>query len=183
MSEHIHLVASDWDVAPLQQQLAAHPDLWDQHRHRTQAYASPHSGVSDIWVRYRDFSQYDGDARAFHSGEHESVWYPCLSQISAAWSLARKVRRLSGKPMLGGVLITRIAPGGRVEPHIDAGWHAASHEKYIVQIKGDQKQAFCFEDGELRANDGDVYSFRNDVPHWVTNDSERERISLIVCVR
>lgn len=179
----IRLVDRGWDVSALQQQLAANPELWNQHRHRTQAYESPHSGVSDIWVRYRAFDQFDGDVHAFHSGEHESAWYPCIAQIPAAWSLARRVRRLSGKDHLGGVLITRVAPGGRVEPHVDTGWHAESHEKYIVQIKGDQRQAFCFDEAEFRAEDGDVYWFRNDVRHWVTNESDRERISLIVCVR
>jgi quercetin dioxygenase-like cupin family protein len=178
----IGLVAQGWDVAALQKQLADHPELWDQHRHRTIGYG-PHGGVSDIWVRYRDFAQFDGDPVAFHSGEHESVWYPCIAQIPAAWSLARKVRRLSGKQRLGGVLITRIPPGGEVKPHIDRGWHAESHEKYIVQVKGGDRQAFCFEGEELRANDGDVYWFRNDRSHWVTNESDRERISLIVCVR
>lgn len=182
MGECIRLVARGYDVAPLADQLAKHPELWDEHRHRTVGYG-PHGGVQDVWVRYRDFAEFTGDVPAFHTGEHVSQWYPCIAKIPAAWSLARKVRRLSGRARLGGVLITRIPPGGTVKPHVDIGWHAESHEKYIVQVKGDQRQAFCFEGEELRADDGDVYWFRNDRSHWVANDSDRERISLIVCVR
>lgn len=178
----IRHMGGGWDVAPLVKQLADHPELWNQHQHRTMGYG-PHGGVSDIWVRYRDFAQFDGDPAAFHSGEHESVWYPCISVIPAAWSLARKVRRRVGAERIGGVLLTRIPPGGEVKPHIDRGWHAEAHEKYIVQVKGNEDQAFCFDGEELRAETGDLYWFRNDRTHWVTNEGSEERISLIVCLR
>lgn len=173
-------VASGFNVGPLQEQLDAAPELWNEHRERTQAYA--HSKVSDVWVRYRDFAEFDGDMAAFNE-PHASAWYPGVTKIPSAWSLARKVKRLAGAETLGGVLITRIPPGESVKPHIDGGWHAGHYRKFGVQVKGDQRQAFCFEGAELRANDGDVYEFRNDVLHWVTNDSDRERITLIVCVR
>ena len=178
----IWLIAQGWEVAPLQQQLAAHPELWDEHRARTVIYEGPHGDVSDIWVRYRDFAEFSGDLAAFNEA-HASVWYPSVEKIPAAWSLARKVQRFTGCQTLGGVLITRVRPGGQVKPHIDGGWHAGHYRKVAVQVKGDQQQAFHFDDCELRANDGYVYEFRNDVTHWVTNDSERERITLIVCVR
>jgi hypothetical protein len=178
----IRLVASGLDVKPLQDQLQAHPELWNQHRERTEFYGTPHGDVSDIWVRYNAWANYTGDWPAFHN-EHASVWYPCITDIPAAWSLARKVQRMAGAATLGGVLITKVRPGGRVEPHIDGGWHAAHYRKFGLQVMGDQQQAFCFDGCELRADDGDLYEFRNDVTHWVINDSGRERITMIVCVR
>lgn len=178
----IRLLASGWDVSELQKQLAEHPELWNQHTHRTFAYG-PHSGVDDIWVRYRTFADFDGDVAKFHNGPHESSWYPCIGDIPSAWSLARKVRRFMGADRIGGVLITRIAPGGQIMPHIDQGWHAREYEKVIVQVKGNRKQVFGFEDAELRPETGDVYWFRNDVRHWVKNESQEERISLIVCFK
>nr|WP_231734402.1 aspartyl/asparaginyl beta-hydroxylase domain-containing protein [Lysobacter gilvus] len=114
---------------------------------------------------------------------HASVWYPSITKIPAAWSLARKVQRFAKAEKLGGVLLTRIRPGGQVKPHIDSGWHASHYRKFCVSIKADHNQAFCFDDCELRTVDGDVFEFRNDVTHWVPNQSARERISLIVCVR
>jgi hypothetical protein len=183
MGDSIWPVASGWDVSSLQQQLAEHPELWNEHTHRTVGYGNPHSDVSDIWVRYRPFREFAGDVLAYHSGAHVSEWFPCIAQIPAAWSLARKVRRLVGAERIGGVLITKVPPGGQVAPHVDTGWHAESHRKFIVQVQGNQRQAFCFAGEELRANDGDVYGFHNDRSHWVTNDSDTDRISLIVCVR
>jgi quercetin dioxygenase-like cupin family protein len=103
--------------------------------------------------------------------------------IPAVWSLARKVKRHVGAKTLGGVLVTKIPPGGRVEPHVDGGWHASHYDKYAVQLKGNAQQAFCFEDSELRPEPGDLYTFDNSKLHWVTNDSDSERMTLIICLR
>lgn len=165
------------DVSDAQKQLEA--DVWNRHDLRRNAYV--HKAVDDIWVRYNAWENFDGDASKFNA-EHASVWYPVVSEIPAIWSIVRKVRRyVSGE--LGGVLITRIPAGGKVESHIDHGWHATAHRKIAVQIKGDLKQSFNWDGFSLSAVDGEVYEFENDVLHWVNNDSERERITLIICIR
>jgi hypothetical protein len=176
----IRLITSGYDVAPLVEQLARHPEAWDTHRERTQAYDTPHNGVSDIWVRYNAWA--NADDSQFH-GEHVSSWYPVVADIPAAWSLARKVMRDVGGKRLGGVLITRVPSGGEVKPHIDRGWHAGFYEKFAIQVKGNKDQAFCFEDAELRPEPGDLYTFDNSRLHWVRNDSDSERITLIICIR
>lgn len=184
MTEPIRALGVRFDVAPLVKQLAANPNVWNRYTLRTQGYeATPHKAVSDVWVRFRDWSQFDGDPAKFANTEHESVWYPCVHEIPAAWSLARRVFRTVGGKKLGGVLITRVPPGGEVKPHSDHGWHASFYEKFAVQIKGNKDQAFCFEGCELRPEAGDLYTFDNSKLHWVKNDSDAERITLIVCVR
>ena len=177
----IEHITSGLNVGPLTDQLARHPEAWDRHTMRTEAYRTPHKGVSDIWVRYNAWENFHGDPQAFNS-EHESVWYPVVADIPAAWSLARHVCRMVGGK-LGGVLITRIPPGGEVKPHIDTGWHAQVHDKYAVQVKGNGKQSFCFDDKRLHPMPGDLYTFDNSRRHWVTNDSDEERITLIICIR
>lgn len=165
------------DVSEAQKQLER--DVWNRHDLRRNAYV--HKEVDDIWVRYNAWENYTGDVSAFNC-EHVSVWYPVVSEIPAIWSIVRKVcRRVKGD--LGGVLITRIPAGGKVTPHIDRGWHAEAHRKIAVQIKGDLNQSFNWDGFSLSAVDGEVYEFRNDIPHWVDNDSDRERITLIICIR
>lgn len=88
-----------------------------------------------------------------------------------------------GGDRLGMVLITRIPPRGRVEPHIDSGWHAGYYAKYAVQIKGNAGQAFHFDGESLSPEPGDLYTFDNSKLHWVTNDSDEERITCIICIR
>jgi hypothetical protein len=181
-SPSISHIAAGFDVRPLLGQLEAHPELWNAHRERLEQYGSPHSGVSDIWVRYNPWENYTGDWAAFHE-EHESAWYPAVTKIPAAWSLSRRVMRRVGGSRLGGVLITRIPPGGSVAPHIDQGWHARFYGKYAIQVEGGPDQAFCFEDAELRPEPGDLYTFDNSRLHWVRNDSDHNRTTLIICIR
>lgn len=179
----IQHVAAGLPVDALIRQLDAAPELWNEHTLRTDRYHSPHSDVSDIWVRFNAWENFDGDPVKFTSTPHTSVWYPGVAKIPAAWSLARKVIRFVGGHKLGGVLITRIPPHGEVKPHIDSGWHASNYEKFAVQIKGNRDQVFYFEDAELRPEPGDLYAFDNSRLHGVRNESNDERITLIICLR
>lgn len=178
----IRLLRCGYDVAEAVKQIEAQPDVWNRHTLRTDAYATPHRAVSDIWVRYNAWENWAGDVAAFN-GPHESSWYPVVSQLPAVWSLVRRVMRDTGLRTLGGVLITKIPPGGRVEPHVDHGWHARHYDKFAVQLRGNARQAFCFEGAELRPVPGDLYTFDNSRLHWVVNDSDEDRITLIICLR
>ncbi len=179
----IYKIFSGFDVSPLVEQLAYHPELWNEHTLRTDRYNTPHTDVSDIWVRFNAWENFDGDAFKFTMEPHESAWYPCITKIPAAWSLARKVMRLVGGKKLGGILITRIPAHGEVKAHVDSGWHASTYSKYAVQIKGNRDQVFWVGCDELRPEVGDVYAFDNSRLHGVRNDSDEERITLIFCIQ
>ena len=84
---------------------------------------------------------------------------------------------------LGGVLITKIPPGGEIKPHVDAGWHAEYYEKYYVPIKNEKGAKFHFEDAVLEPKQGEVWNFDNSKLHWVTNGSAEDRIAMIICIR
>ncbi|GAA0260617.1 hypothetical protein GCM10009126_27580 [Rhodanobacter caeni] len=178
----IFQIAHGFDVAPLLAQIDAHPDVWNRHTMRTEAYGTPHAKIDDIWVRYNAWENFTGDIAAFN-GPHASTWYPVVNDIPAVKPLVFDVMRLVEGEQLGGVLITRVPPGGRVEPHIDDGWHASYYHKIAVQLRGNAEQAFCFDDAELRPMPGDVYTFDNSQRHWVVNESHDERITLIICIR
>ena len=171
------------DVTSAVEQIEANPELWNQYTLRTERYGTPHNAVSDIWVRYNAFENLNGDPVSFTQMPHRSEWYPCVNDIPAVKRLAENVYKLVGGTELGGVLITRIPPGGEVKPHIDTGWHAEYYSKYAVQLKGNKDQTFYFEDCELRPLTGDLYSFDNSKLHGVKNDSDEDRMTLIICIR
>lgn len=164
------------DVDPLRAALAEHPELWDQHTERTASEDSPHHGLSDIWARFADPKTIQPD------GSHDSVWYPpadVLPVRDIAFPLMAAVRG----ERLGGVLITRIKPGQVCKPHTDPGWHARYYDKFAVQVEATTGQAFHFEGLSLVTAPGDVFWFDNSHTHWVTNDSQSDRITMIVCIK
>lgn len=151
---------------------------WNSVALRTEATTSPHHQVDDIWAHYGSLKdplvQYDLPFK-FH-------WYyeeltPILKPIADALMV-----HVDGI-QLGLILITRIPAGSRVLPHIDKGWHAKTFSKYCVCVQANKEQAFCFEGQELRTETGEVFWFDNSKSHWVNNDSDQDRISLIVCIK
>lgn len=169
------------DVRPALAQIASHPELWDLIPFRKVHEGSPHRETQDIWVRYNAWSNFDGDHSKFNA-EHDSSWYPSAKDLPAVREMAMDVMAFVRGERLGAVLITRMPPHSGIYPHIDGGWHAGYYEKFAIQLKGDANQSFCYEDCSLVPLAGDLYEFRNDVLHWVNNDSNEERINLIVCI-
>lgn len=172
----IRLVASGWPVDGLRAALAANPHLWDQQTARTSPEGSPHHGLSDIWARFADPKTMRED------GSHDSVWYEAADALPVRDLVFPLMTMVRGE-RLGGVLITRIKPGQVCKPHTDPGWHARHYGKFAIQIDAAPEQAFHFEQESLVTKPGDVFWFDNSHTHWVTNDSQRDRITLIACIR
>ncbi len=172
----IKLVAEGVNVSPIYWALQSHPELWNQHTTRTADPASPHHGLDDIWARFGN------PARAKDGEAHDSFWYPSADLLGIRQHCYDLMHMTQGDE-LGGVLITRIPPGASCKPHTDPGWHARRYQKYAVQIASAPGQQFCFEGESLETKPGDVFWFDNQFSHWVTNDTQYERITMIACIR
>lgn len=179
MQNHLK-VCDDMDVAALRLSLVRQPHLFDRHAAR-KYNDSPHHHMTDIWVRYNDIKNLASPAT--FNDEHDSVWYDESIYIPEVFPVVFRLMSIVKGERLGGVLITKIPPGGKIAPHIDEGWHAEYYDKYFVPIQSDEGCIFGFEDGVIDARPGEVHWFRNDNPHWVENNSKRDRIVMIVCIR
>lgn len=164
------------NVAPIRAALEAHPELWNRHQGRTAPSESPHHEVDDIFVR---FAAPGADV----TRDYDSVWYDPAATLLGVKSAVYELARHFQADRIGGILITRVPPGKMVKPHVDRGWHAGYYRKYGIQIASAPGQAFCFDGVRFESEPGDVYEFRNDVEHWVANDSNEVRITMIVCLR
>ena len=172
----IRLLPFKAPVLDIARTLEAHPELWNQRTERTAPADSPHHELDDIWCRFADPETMRSD------GSHDSIWYP-PADVLPVRELCLDIMRLVQGTQLGGVLITRIPAGKQCKPHTDPGWHARHYQKFAVQIAADPAQAFRFVGHELVTAPGDVFWFDNAYTHWVTNDSQSDRITMIVCVR
>ncbi len=178
-------VAEGVDVLPLAVALARQPDLFGRNRERKYAPGTPHSGMSDIWLRYNDRAPFDAGARPWSQFNdlHEPVWYPEAALLPEARPIVFGLMARFQGVQLGGVLITKLAPGAKVETHVDSGWHASRFSKFYVAIDHAPGAKFGFPDGVIEARIGDIFWFRNDVPHWVENGGDRDRIAMICCIQ
>lgn len=178
----IQLMPWTFHVEPLRDQLAAHPELWNNFDIRTNHPASPHRELSDIFVRYNARENFTGDRHAFNE-PHTPVWWSAAEKLPAARDIAIDLMRQLHGVELGMVLITKIPAGKICYPHVDTGWHARHYEKYAVQIASAPGQAFHVGEHLLSAKPGESYWFDNSITHWVTNESDEDRLTMIVCIR
>jgi hypothetical protein len=179
--KHIGLYDRKFDVAPIAQELDAHPELWNQYTGRLSHPQSPHRDTDDIWLRFAKENLNKPDERVM--GPHESVWFPASNDLSRAKGLAEEMFDFVAGATMGGVLIIRVPAGKAIYPHVDTGWHALHYQKIAVQISGDPHQSFAFEDGGLSARAGEAYWLDNSHPHWVTNPTSKDWINMTVCYR
>lgn len=160
-------------------QIDGRPDLWDANRARKDSTFSPFASAQDIWVRY---NRLDRLGPAFND-EHVPIWYPAWRALPALRPLVFGLMAMVQGQMLGGVLITRIPPGGGIAPHVDTGWHVDYYDKFYLSLRSAPGADFCFEDCSLNPAPGEIWRIDNRRMHWVTNASAVDRMTLIVCIR
>lgn len=174
-------VCDNLDVSSVVEELAANDSLFGEVSIRKDHPNSPHVEMTDIWLRYKSLTSMieSGDYSTL-TDEHESLW---LQDLPESKKLCNKVLALVGGERLGGVFITKLPAGGKIKPHIDGGWHAAYYDKYYIPIKNEEGSIFGFADGNIEAKAGDLWKFDNSITHWVNNNSDSERIAMVVCIR
>jgi hypothetical protein len=168
-------------------QLNEHPEVWDRYTMRTRMFEnSPHRDVHDIWLRYRDFAEFDPDNPQAFAGPHQSLWYAAYYQLTAVRELVQYIlREYAAESEIGGVLITKIKSGDSVLRHDDSKhWHSEHYFlKVMVHLQSAPGQRFSYDERSYGAKSGDVVFFNNLIPHSVVNESSTDRISLILAVR
>lgn len=173
------------DVRALNQQLREHPELWGQYGWRKNNSNGVHAGMTDIWVRYNDISKYEKPGPEFND-EHVPVWYPAWKALPALKPIIIGPKGLMGREegeMLGAVLITRIPAGGRIEKHVDKGWHVGYYDKFYISLESAPGAEFFCGEEVINPEVGDCWRFDNRREHWVENNSGSDRVTLIVCIR
>jgi len=178
------LVCNDLDVTTLQQEILKNYDEFDKYNYRRTFTNSPHSEMSDIWARYNDVKPFEekGDLTGFEA-EHDSIWYPVIDKIPSVKKVVFDLMRKVDGERLGGILITKLPPNGHIARHTDSGWHAQYYDKFFVPVLIKQGAIFGFDDGDIDAKEGEAWWFDNSNPHWVTNNTDTDRIAMIICIR
>lgn len=138
----------------------------------------------DIWLRFNDIAEYEatGNAALVIDG-HESINYPAFAQLPAARPFVFGLMMLVQGERLGRVLITRLAPGKRILPHIDGGDHAAYYKRYQLMLQSEPGVLFRAGGEMVSMRTGECWWFDNSAEHEVINNSADDRIALIIDIK
>jgi hypothetical protein len=173
-------LAEGLDVMPLIHAIQRQPELWNQNELRRTHLGSAHAQVDDIWLRFNEVKQDKVEAVI---DEHESVFYPAWFKLPQAHIMIFDLMRRVEGIRLGRVLITRLAPGKTITPHVDGGTHAEYYERYHIILQNHPGSIFRAGDEALCMKAGDCWWFDNGKEHEVINNSADDRLTLIIDVR
>lgn len=172
------------DVLPLLLELERNPDVWNRQAARTKREQSPHEGLSDCWLRYREVSELSGK-ESYNEKFFPCVWYPEYHTLTEVKPILTQIMKLLTPVALGGTLISKIPPGHQVKPHTDAcSWHARYYQTKVYTTLKSNPQVVNFTEGEpLVMRPGEVWTFDNLKVHSVENNGNDDRITLMTSLR
>lgn len=169
------------DTAPLLHAIIRQKILWNQNKLRTTHEQSPHTEVDDIWLRFNDLSK--AESAADIMDQHESICYPAWYALPQVHDIIFNLMRYVQGVRLGRVIITRLAPGKKIDPHIDSGDHAAYYDRYHFMIQNFPGSIFRAGNEEVLMKAGDIWWFDNQEEHEVKNNSSQDRLTMIVDIK
>lgn len=164
------------NVTPLLHQIVRHPELWNQNDLRTKYEASPHHQVDDIILRFqrKDFGV------EMIIDDPECVWYPAWDVLTEAHKLIFDLAFMVKAERIGRILISRMAPGKVIDPHVDGGTVASYYTRYQMPLQSEAGCVFDCDGEHVQMAGGQVWWFDNKRTHSVTNNSANDRIAMVI---
>ena len=166
------------NVTKLAHAVYRQPELWNQNDIRSTYPGTPHAEVDDIILRWNVDKDIDGVINGKECCNQES--YLCLP---GARELVFDLMRFVEGEQLGRLLITRIKPGGAIEPHEDMGASAEYYDRYHIVLQGEKGNMFYCDTEQVQMLTGEVWWFDNKKTHSAVNNSATDRIHMIIDIR
>lgn len=175
---NFQVIATGVDTIPLLNAIMRDPALWNQNTLRTTHPETAHAQVDDIWLRFNETE----DPTAVVD-DTECVNYPAWWALPQARDIIfNLMRRVEGE-RLGRVLVTRLAPGRKITPHVDGGAPATYYERFHVVLSASPGCLFRSGDETVQMRAGEVWWFDNTKEHEVVNNGVDDRVHLIIDIR
>ena len=174
-------IADGIETLPLRLELARNEHLWDQRPDRRLYAGTPHAAMTDITARY--MPEADLTDLEVRGREHRNVFWPAWHALPALRPVVFGLMARVQATELGSILITRLPPGKRIEPHSDAGSWAPEYYNCKAHWTVQGSALVTCEDEVCRFQTGQVWTFDNLRVHSVENTDDEDRISVIVSMR
>jgi hypothetical protein len=187
-------IATGVDVLPLLHALALKPELWNQVTTRTFHQQSAHRAIDDILLRYNRFDSSRDDFVEAVCSEIACVTMPAMAMLPQAQNIVTALMARIGCEHLGRVFISRMAPGVSIPWHSDRIDVAEAtfpdkippamyYKRYQVPLKNKPGVVFRTEREAVFMEPGSVWWFDNTIPHEVVNNSDDDRIAMVIDIR
>jgi len=153
-------------------------DLYDLLVLRTESSDSPHNEVSDIILRAPELTV---DSTPFELWNSiQCVNYRTFDNFPLVYQHVLDIMRLVDGTQLGRVIITKLKPDGKITPHIDKGDAGDAYTRYHTVLKGKKGNNFTSGRDTVSMLSGQTWWVNNHITHSVHNDTDDDRIHIIM---
>lgn len=181
---HFYRIAQNMDIEPLVKalKLPGYEEMFDKITTRQDVAGSPHHDTKTIFLRWAETPTLEA---AFT--EIPAMDYPAMTFFPQVKPLIDRTLDLVGGKTLGRVILTKLQPGGSIDPHPDEGAYADFYERFHIPLISDEGNKFYVQGQgyiqSVQMKPGELWWFNHKRTHWVRNDSETDRIHLIMDVQ
>lgn len=179
--KHFLQLASGLNTTQALHSLACQPELWNANTLRTKHPHTAHAEADDIWLWFNELPREGDNARVID--DREVVAYEGWRALPQLRPFVFGLLTQTEGVRLGRCMVTRLRPGKRILPHVDGGAPAEYFSRYQVALQSLPGALFRIEDESVNFRSGDVWRINNRAEHSVENNSDDDRIVLIVDIR
>jgi hypothetical protein len=181
------MLADGADVMPLLLAIRRRPDLWKEDTYLRDYPQGPFAQIESIMLRFPVKSVHETEEELKNHlstyDQHENIDYPPYKVLVEARPLIMALMARVGGERLGRCMINKIAPGGRIFPHVDTQSHTDYYTRFHIVLQSQPGVIFRAGDESVHMKAGEVWYFNNAVEHEVVNNSADDRIHLVVDIR
>jgi Aspartyl/Asparaginyl beta-hydroxylase len=184
-------IAEGMNVKPLLNALYRKPELWKADDFLRKFPQGPFGETDTIYLRFQEhvpveteeeLQLYQQNRLAGHD-LHECPWRPEVNELPEARAHIMGLVTALGATRLGRCMINRVVPGGRIFPHADSPWHASYWDRYHLVLQSRPGNTFRCADETIWMREGEIWWFQNALEHEVINNSDADRIHLVIDLR
>ena len=180
-------IAEDADVMPLLLAIRRRSELWREDTYLRDYPQGPFAEIESIMLRFPVKTVHETEEELKNHlstyDQHENIDYPPYKLLPEARPLIMALMARVGGERLGRCMINKIAPAGRIFPHVDTKSHTDYYSRFHIVLQSQPGVAFRAGAESVHMKTGEVWWFDNAQEHEVTNNSADDRIHLIVDIR
>jgi len=164
-------------IEDLYKEVMKNKDFFGHFPIRTTYPGSAHSQVVDVLLRGPEIRL--GSTAQDLQNTILCSDYPMMEEYPVLQSYLFTLMHMVRGTMLGRVVLTKLPPGGSIDPHKDEGEAADLYDRYHIVVASDNGNMFFSGEEQQEMLPGDIWWVDNHDIHWVENRGKEDRIHVV----
>ncbi len=179
--QHFERVAEGIDTGPFTEEIAANSELWSVDTSRQEKITTQRETETITLRSHAPQASLDSRVRRAKPIRYRGQPSTMSSHFPLASAFVDQlVRSMDGA--MGRAVMTKLRPHGTIFPHTDDGLYWLLRDRYHLVLKSAAGSHFKAGGEEVRMREGELWWFDPTVPHEAFNESDEDRIHVIVDV-